>query len=137
MGSNHAEMGTHYDSLKVTEDAPQEVIRAAYRVLSLKYHPDTSNGSRQALRMMQTLNEAYAILSDAGKRADYDGELHRRRHPAPIPKQTARAVWHDVRFSAPRPVWLKSSLLFLSDARVVIPAVALIWWFVLRLLAHA
>jgi curved DNA-binding protein CbpA len=137
MRFHHAEMGTHYDSLKVTEDAPQEVIRAAYRVLSLKYHPDTSSGSPQALRMMQTLNEAYAILSDAGKRADYDGELHRLRHPATIPKRMTRAVRRDVRFSAPRPAWLKASLLFLSDARVVIPAVALIWWFVLRLLAHA
>jgi curved DNA-binding protein CbpA len=134
---HHAGMATHYDSLKVTEDAPQEVIRAAYRVLSLKYHPDTGSGSPQALRMMQTLNEAYDILSDAGKRADYDGELHRLRHPAPIPNQTARAAWPEVRFRAPRPVWLKSSLLFLSDARVVIPAVVLIWWFVLRLLAHA
>lgn len=87
MRLRHAKMGTHYDSLKVTEDAPQEVIRAAYRVLSLKYHPDTSSGSPQALRMMQTLNEAYAILSDAGKRADYDGELHRLRRPATIPNR--------------------------------------------------
>jgi preprotein translocase subunit Sec63 len=31
---------TYYDILKVAQDVPIEVIRAAYRVLSLKYHPD-------------------------------------------------------------------------------------------------
>lgn len=130
-------MRTHYDSLKVTEDAPQEVIRAAYRALSLKYHPDKSGGDRQALHKMQTINEAYSILSDARKRADYDGELHRQRHPTPPPAPPPPPVWRPMRASSPRPAWLKSSMLILSDARVVFPVVALIWWVVFKLLSHS
>lgn len=130
-------MRTHYDSLNVTEDAPQEVVRAAYRALSLKYHPDTTGGSRHALHKMQTLNEAYAILSDANKRAGYDGELRRQRHPPSSASAAAPTVRHHVHIGRPRPVWLKSSLLILSDARVVIPVVALIWWVVFQLLSHS
>jgi len=37
---------THYDNLKVARDAPHEVIRAAYKTLSQKYHPDRSQGDK-------------------------------------------------------------------------------------------
>lgn len=141
-------MRTHYDSLKVTEDAPPEVIRAAYRALSLKYHPDRCGGSAQSQRMMQSLNEAYAVLSDARRRANYDGDLLRQRQPQgraqaasrPQMNRAARSpkpVRHDVRLPlAPRPVWLKSSLALLSDARLVVPVVAVIWWVVYRRITH-
>lgn len=62
---------THYDNLKVSRDAPQEVIRAAYRTLSQKYHPDR-NASPDAERIMRLLNQAYAILSDPERRAEHD-----------------------------------------------------------------
>ncbi|QYD24734.1 J domain-containing protein (plasmid) [Klebsiella quasipneumoniae] len=38
-------MRTHYDNLKVSQDAPVEVIQAAYRTLAKKYHPDLGNDS--------------------------------------------------------------------------------------------
>ncbi len=129
-------MRTHYDNLNVTEDAPQEVIRAAYRALSQMHHPDKRGGHRHALHKMQTLNEAYDILSDARKRADYDGELHRLRHPASGANESPQPAWHHVRAGPRRPEWLKSLLLVLSDARFVFPIVALIWWIVYRRLAH-
>lgn len=138
-------MRTHYESLKVTEDAPPEVIRAAYRALSLKYHPDRCGGSAQSQHMMQALNEAYAVLSDARRRASYDGDLLRQRQPqrtshtAPRPpvngvsSRSPKPVRHNVRLPlAPRPVWLKTSLFLLSDARLVVPVVAVIWWIVYR-----
>ena len=134
-------MRTHYDSLKVTEDAPPEVVRAAYRALSLKHHPDRSQDSPQAQRVMQTLNEAYAVLSDPARRADYDGELHRLRH-APPPATTRPAVnaapsrLVRTRSQLARPGFLKSALLFLSDARVVVPLVAVIWYFTYRMMAR-
>lgn len=134
-------MSTHYDSLKVTEDAPQEVIRAAYRALCLKYHPDLCGGGPQAQRRMQTLNEAYGVLSDPHRRADYDGMLHRQRHPAPPPPvnraQAMPRERHRVPYDRPRPAWLKAMIYYLSDARVVLPAVAVIWWIVIHLLAHS
>ena len=65
---------THYDVLRVTRDAPPEVIRAAYKALSQKWHPDR-NPSAEAGAVMQTINAAYAVLSDPSRRADYDQSL--------------------------------------------------------------
>jgi len=65
-------MHTHYDNLKVSRDAPSEVIRAAYKSLSQKYHPDRHADSEQANRIMRLLNVAYEVLSDPVKRAEHD-----------------------------------------------------------------
>jgi len=62
---------THYDNLKVSRDAPQEVIRAAYKSLTQKYHPDR-NPDPQAAKIMLHLNEAYEVLSDPEKRDNHD-----------------------------------------------------------------
>ena len=62
---------THYDNLKVARDAPAEVIRAAYRVLAQRYHPDV-NSSADAARIMSIINEAYSVLSDPRRRAAHD-----------------------------------------------------------------
>jgi curved DNA-binding protein CbpA len=63
---------THYDNLKVARNAPPEVIRAAYRTLSQKYHPDVNSNNPDAHRIMGLLNDAYKVLSDPQKRKDYD-----------------------------------------------------------------
>jgi len=63
---------THYDSLKIARDAPAEVVRAAYRALSLKYHPDRHAADPEATEMMALLNSAYDVLSDPEKRHEYD-----------------------------------------------------------------
>jgi curved DNA-binding protein CbpA len=62
---------THYDNLKVTRNAPVEVIRAAYRAMAQKYHPDI-NSSPAANNNMRLLNEAWEVLSDPLKRAAHD-----------------------------------------------------------------
>jgi len=61
----------YYKVLQVDPEADPEVIAAAYRRLSLKYHPDT-NPAADATRRMQEINEAYDVLKDPAKRADYD-----------------------------------------------------------------
>jgi len=58
-----------YKVLQVDPDAELEVIRAAYRALALKYHPDVSTGSQDR---MAALNHAWGILRDAGARAAFD-----------------------------------------------------------------
>ncbi|MBV6322170.1 TonB family protein [Duganella violaceipulchra] len=63
---------SHYESLNVTRDAPPEVIRAAYRSLSQKHHPDKNSGNQHAEQMMARLNAAYSVLSDADQRELYD-----------------------------------------------------------------
>ncbi|WP_423193392.1 DnaJ domain-containing protein [Cupriavidus sp. H18C2] len=65
-------MHTHYDNLKVSRDAPPEVIRAAYKSLSQKYHPDRHADGEEANRIMRLLNAAYDVLRDPDKRAEHD-----------------------------------------------------------------
>ncbi len=67
-----AKIHTHYDNLKVARLAPQEVIRAAYKALSQKYHPDKNPGDEKAARIMAILNSAYTTLSDAQRRKEHD-----------------------------------------------------------------
>ena len=66
---------SHYDNLKVSRDAPQEVVRAAYRSLAQKYHPDRNQNSPEAVRIMGLINKAYEVLSDPAKRSDHDAWL--------------------------------------------------------------
>lgn len=75
-------METHYDKLKVARGAPAEVIKAAYRALSQRYHPDR-NPIPEAGRVMHELNEAYAVLGDPQRRDAYDRELDAREHEQP------------------------------------------------------
>ncbi len=65
-------INTHYDSLQVSRTAPLEVIRAAYKILAQKYHPDRNQGDAEANRLMQVINVAYEVLSDPIKRAEHD-----------------------------------------------------------------
>ena len=65
-------MNTHYDTLNVSENASDEVVRAAYKALALRFHPDRNNGSAESRRVMPILNEAYEVLSDGAKRKQYD-----------------------------------------------------------------
>jgi len=69
----------YYAIMQVDELAESVVIAAAYKALAAKYHPDR-NPSPNATRQMQALNEAYAVLSDPYKRAEYDRQRPRRRN---------------------------------------------------------
>lgn len=56
----------------MSHDAPDEVIRAAYRALANKYHPDRNPGDRGAEFKLKRLNAAYQVLGDPAKRKQYD-----------------------------------------------------------------
>lgn len=60
-----------YSILQVIPGAEPEVIRAAYRALAQKYHPDHA-GSTHAARRMAELNRAWSVLGDAVARQAYD-----------------------------------------------------------------
>lgn len=66
----------YYEILQVSNHAEIEVIDAAYKRLSLKYHPDKNN-SPDANQRMQEINEAYSILSQKNSREEYDYQLSR------------------------------------------------------------
>lgn len=65
---------SYYDILEVSPGASQETIKAAYRALCKKYHPDVCqdpNGQKK----MKLINEAYEVLSDKNRRTSYDSTL--------------------------------------------------------------
>jgi curved DNA-binding protein CbpA len=81
-----------YKVLQVDPEAEREVIRAAYRALALKYHPDLSSGSHDR---MAAVNDAWGILRNASARAAYDqarAEAQRKPEvPNPEPNDEMRA----------------------------------------------
>ncbi|MES2903902.1 MAG: J domain-containing protein [Pseudomonadota bacterium] len=87
----------HYATLRVSPDADGGVIRAAYRGLMRRYHPDV-NGSDSAVARAKAINEAYACLRDPERRALYDRDrvsdratdsAPARRRGAPYPPPPA------------------------------------------------
>ncbi|MDR7417130.1 MAG: molecular chaperone DnaJ [Armatimonadota bacterium] len=61
----------YYEILNVSPDATQEEIHRAYRRLAREYHPDVSKDP-QAEEKFKEINEAYQVLGDPQKRAEYD-----------------------------------------------------------------
>lgn len=72
---------THYDNLKVARNAPPEVIRAAYKTLSQKYHPDRNGSSPESQRVMKIINESFAVLSDPEVRRKHDAWIQQQESP--------------------------------------------------------
>ncbi|MGI5887759.1 MAG: molecular chaperone DnaJ [Oscillospiraceae bacterium] len=67
-----AEKRDYYEVLGVDRNASEDDIKAQYRKLAKKYHPDLNPGDKQAEEKFKEINEAYEILSDKDKRAKYD-----------------------------------------------------------------
>src|SRR5262247_2975263 len=62
----------YYETLGLSRGATEEQIRAAYRKLARKHHPDVNPGNKDAEEKFKEINEAYSVLSDAQKRKQYD-----------------------------------------------------------------
>lgn len=76
---------SHYDNLKVARDASPEAIRAAYRALTRRHHPDRHPDDAEAQRIMSVVNVAYAVLSDPAKRREHDLWIRQAERPAARP----------------------------------------------------
>ncbi|MCC7038493.1 MAG: DnaJ domain-containing protein [Alphaproteobacteria bacterium] len=74
---------THYDTLKITRDAPPEVIQAVYKALAQKYHPDKNLNNPEAVRMMQMVITSYKTLSDDARRKEHDDWVNKQLPPPP------------------------------------------------------
>ena len=62
----------YYEILGVERKASQEELKKAFRKLAMKYHPDRNQDDPTAEDRFKEVNEAYAVLSDADKRKQYD-----------------------------------------------------------------
>ena len=61
-----------YNVLGVSETAGKDEIRRAFRNLAKEYHPDANKGDKNAEKRFKEISEAYEVLSDRDKRAEYD-----------------------------------------------------------------
>jgi hypothetical protein len=84
-------VGSHYETLGVTEGAPPDDVRRAYLDLARRLHPDrwvdaSAEERAEADRRMREVNEAWRVLGNAGRRLAYDAG---RRRSTPRPATTA------------------------------------------------
>ncbi len=90
---------THYDNLQVARNARIEVIKAAYRGLTQRYHPDRNPNDRERCeRIMKIINVAFEILSDPEKRAAHDVWIARQEAEAqsiPAQQNGSSTAWKE------------------------------------------
>ncbi len=74
----------YYEVLGVGRDAPADDIKRAFRTLARKYHPDLNPANKEAEEKFKEVNEAYQVLSDPQKRAQYDQYGHSAFRPEDV-----------------------------------------------------
>jgi molecular chaperone DnaJ len=62
----------YYEVLGVSRDCSEAELKAAFRKLAMKHHPDRNPGDKECEHRFKEINEAYDVLKDADKRAAYD-----------------------------------------------------------------
>lgn len=65
-------MSSHYETLGVEKNATQDEIKKAYRKLAMRWHPDQNSNDPDATEKFKQISEAYEVLSNEAKRAEYD-----------------------------------------------------------------
>lgn len=67
-----ADKRDYYEVLGIGKGASQDEIKKAYRKMAKQYHPDVNPGNAEAEQKFKEVNEAYSVLSDEEKKAQYD-----------------------------------------------------------------
>src|ERR1700755_2979765 len=62
----------YYETLEVERNADESKLKAAFRKLAMKWHPDKNPGDATSEVRFKEINEAYEVLKDGDKRAAYD-----------------------------------------------------------------
>src|SRR6185436_5703164 len=62
----------YYEVLGVARGANEAELKAAYRKLAMKFHPDRNSGDKDSEHRFKEISEAYEVLKDGDKRAAYD-----------------------------------------------------------------
>jgi len=76
------EMRDYYSILGVNKDADEIVIKAAYKALAQKYHPDKYDAGSdvQSSKLMSDINKAYSVIGNPVSKQKYDQELFGTNH---------------------------------------------------------
>src|SRR5262249_39311596 len=120
---------SHYDVLGVGRSADGDIIRAAYRELAKRYHPDVATGPKdRAAARFRRIHVAYEVLSNARRRTEYDAQLsadalvadHRASQAppsqwSPQEQTTALEGKQSARGRTSYIVWLISTILVIID----------------------
>lgn len=86
----------YYEILGVPREATNEEIKKVFRRLARQYHPDLNPGNKEAEEKFKDINEAYEVLSDQTKRAQYDQYSNHWNQKGFWEKATSRAKgWSD------------------------------------------
>src|SRR5918997_569160 len=88
-----------YDVLNVAPEAEPVVVEAAYKALIKKYHPDQALEAPVSKDAAE-INEAFAVLKDPGRRADYDHRLWTKQQALRLAELQAAARARRPRFAA-------------------------------------
>src|SRR4051812_9305927 len=75
-----------YKTLGVPESADEAAIKKAYRKLAKEFHPDVTGNDKKKTERFKEINEAYAVLGDKEKRAEYERLRHAPVRPDGMPE---------------------------------------------------
>jgi DnaJ-class molecular chaperone len=96
-------MKDHYAVLGVARDADPDVVRAAYRALAKKFHPDAVAGNAETASRFREISDAYSVLSRTEQRAIYDqfiSEVQTSHTPDPAQAPAPRNALEKIQYGA-------------------------------------
>ena len=114
-------MKDYYKTLNLTSTATDEAIKRNYRSLAKMYHPDVNHGNDSAAKRFAEITEAYDVLIDPKKRAEYDGKCRAERAQAQA-RANAQAAYNRPNASAGANAKYEAQVQ--KDANAVLNAVA-------------